>query len=110
MITPRLRAFCRREMDGDMADTLKFGTSGLRGLASELQGAAARRYTAAFLAHLGKRKVGGTRKLFIGRDFRESSPAIAGDVAAAARNAGVIPVDCGTVPTPALALYAMEEG
>ena len=35
-----------------MADSLKFGTSGLRGLASELTGTATRRYVAAFLAHL----------------------------------------------------------
>src|SRR5688572_2171674 len=39
-----LRPFSRREIDGAMGDSLKFGTSGLRGLASELQGDAARRY------------------------------------------------------------------
>jgi phosphomannomutase len=93
-----------------MGDGLKFGTSGLRGLASELQGAAARRYTAAFLAHLGERRFAGASRLFIGRDLRDSSPAIAADVASAARAAGLIPVDCGVLPTPALALYAMEEG
>ena len=31
---------------------LKFGTSGLRGLVVDLQGQAARRYTAAFIRHL----------------------------------------------------------
>jgi phosphomannomutase len=93
-----------------MGDDLKFGTSGLRGLASELSGAQARRYTAAFLAHLSKRKVAGYSRLFIGRDLRASSPTIAADVAASARAAGLTPIDCGTVPTPALALHAMEEG
>lgn len=93
-----------------MADTLKFGTSGLRGLASELIGAATRRYTAAFLAHLKSRGQAGSGKVFIGRDFRASSPAILADCASAIRDAGYVPVDCGTLPTPALALHAMAEG
>jgi phosphomannomutase len=93
-----------------MVDSLKFGTSGLRGLAVDLIGDAARRYTAAFLAHLGKRKHAGYSRVYIGQDLRESSPAIARDVAAAVKAAGLVPVDCGVVPTPALALYAMEEG
>ena len=93
-----------------MADGLKFGTSGLRGLASELTGVATRRYVAAFLTHLGKRKVVGYSRVFFARDRRESSPAIARDVAMAIRAAGLIPVDCGVLPTPALALHAMAEG
>lgn len=93
-----------------MADTLKFGTSGLRGLAAELVGAATRRYTAAFLDHLKARGQAGAGKVFIGRDFRASSPQIAADCAAAIRAAGLVPVDCGTLPTPALALHAMAEG
>jgi phosphomannomutase len=90
--------------------SLKFGTSGLRGLAVDLEGAAARRYTAAFLRHLAGYDglIGG--KLFIGRDFRASSPAIAQDCASAAIAAGLTPVDCGTIPTPALALHAMAAG
>lgn len=93
-----------------MADTLKFGTSGLRGLASELVGQAARRYTAAFLAHLRIRGLAGKGEVFIARDFRASSPAIAADCAAAIAVAGLQPVDCGTLPTPALALHAMALG
>lgn len=96
-----------------MADRLKFGTSGLRGLASELVGPATRRYTAAFLAHLkarGQAGPAGPGKVFIGRDFRASSRTIAADCAAAIRAAGYVAVDCGTLPTPALALHAMAEG
>lgn len=93
-----------------MADSLRFGTSGLRGLASELQGAATRRYVASFLAHLAKRRVAGYSRVFIARDLRDSSAAIAGDCAAAIRAAGLTPVDCGVLPTPALALHAMAEG
>ena len=38
-----------------MPNSLKFGTSGLRGLATDLVGAESRRYTAAFVAHLRTR-------------------------------------------------------
>ena len=93
-----------------MADSLKFGTSGLRGLARELAGDATRRYVAAFLRHLEKRRTAGYSRVFVARDLRESSPGIAADCAVAIRAAGLTPVDCGVLPTPALALYAMEEG
>jgi phosphomannomutase len=89
---------------------LKFGTSGLRGLAADLQGQAARRYTLAFLDHLAARRQAGAGKVFLGRDFRQSSPTIAQDCAAAIAAAGLEPVDCGTIPTPALALHAMAAG
>ena len=90
--------------------SLKFGTSGLRGLAVELEGQAARRYVAAFLQHVQALGQLGGGKVFIGRDFRPSSPAIAKDCAAAIRLFGLEAVDCGTVPTPALALHAMAAG
>jgi phosphomannomutase len=86
--------------------SLKFGTSGLRGLARDLVGREARRYTAAFIAYLdslGARP----RELYLARDFRDSSPDILADCATAAAALGVTPVDCGAVPTPALALHAM---
>lgn len=91
-----------------MQDSLKFGTSGLRGLAAELQGQAARRYTAAFLRHLAGSGHGG--QVFLGRDFRVSSAAIAADCVAAIVQLGLEPVDCGAIPTPALALHAMAAG
>ena len=93
-----------------MSDGLKFGTSGLRGLASELSGSATRRYVAAFLAHLANSGQGGFSRVFLARDRRASSPALAAVVAIAVRAAGLVPVDCGILPTPALALYAMSEG
>ncbi|NGP17871.1 phosphomannomutase [Devosia aurantiaca] len=89
------------------ANSLKFGTSGLRGLSVELEGQAARRYTRAFIEHLRKHDLLGSGKVFIGRDFRPSSPAIARDCAIAIAAEGLQPVDCGTLPTPALALHAM---
>ena len=92
------------------ASSLKFGTSGLRGLALDLEGQAARRYTAAFLAHLVQLGLDGGGRVFLGRDFRSSSAAIVADCAAAIAAAGLEPVDCGLLPTPALALHAMAAG
>lgn len=83
----------------------KFGTSGLRGLVSELTPELVADYTRAFLASC---PVG--TGLYIGQDLRPSSPAIAAAVSGAARAAGVAVTDCGVLPTPALALAAMAAG
>lgn len=89
--------------------SLKFGTSGLRGLVPDLAGEPARRWLAAFLRHLDRQGVAG-RSLFIGRDLRASSPSIAADCVAAALASGWEPVDCGALPTPALALASWKAG
>lgn len=89
-----------------MSNSLKFGTSGLRGLSSELAGAEARRYVTAFLRVLADRGEPLT-SLYLGRDFRDSSPAILRDCAAAAAALGIRVVDCGAIPTPALAAHAI---
>lgn len=86
---------------------LKFGTSGLRGLVTDLQGEATRRYVAAFLRHAAAIGQSGAGQVYLGRDFRASSPDILKDCAVAIAAMGLDPVDCGTLPTPALALYAM---
>lgn len=96
--------------DSPKSDSLKFGTSGLRGLASDLVGAATRRYVTAFLRHLKGTGRLGTGAVFLGRDLRASSPAILADAAAAIAAFGLEPVDCGVLPTPALALEAMAKG
>lgn len=89
--------------------SLKFGTSGLRGLVTDLIGGPAFDYTTAFLKALGPAMAPGTPVL-IGRDLRASSPDIASSVAAAIAAAGFRPLDCGPVPTPALALEALRRG
>lgn len=60
--------------------SLKFGTSGLRGLVEDLVGAPSFAYTLAFLRYLEQVAPGeaGARVLLVGRDLRASSPAIAG--------------------------------
>lgn len=83
----------------------KFGTSGLRGLVVDLTPDLVGAHIHAFIRAC---PVG--TGLFVGRDLRPSSPAIAGMVADAARSAGLAVTDCGNVPTPALALAAMDAG
>ena len=89
--------------------SLKFGTSGLRGLSVDLKGEAAAIYSDAFARHLLKSGIANPDDfILMGRDFRESSPDIAAIAIGALRRAGLHPLDCGTVPTPALALYGMS--
>ncbi|MBC2835131.1 phosphomannomutase [Gemmobacter straminiformis] len=83
----------------------KFGTSGLRGLVTELTADLLADHIRAFLAACPL----GTG-LYVARDLRPSSPAIAELVIAAALQEGVTVTDCGAVPTPALALAAMGAG
>ena len=89
--------------------SLKFGTSGLRGLSSELNGPAAAVYASAFSRHLLDNRLSKSGdSIFIGRDLRASSPAIAAGCAGALSLEGFRVEDCGVIPTMALALYAME--
>jgi phosphomannomutase len=90
---------------------LKFGTSGLRGLVSDLRGAPAFNYTLAFAQMLlQRREIAAGDAVFVGRDLRSSSPEIARICAAAIQSAGLDPRDCGALPTPALAAHAMDNG
>ena len=82
----------------------KFGTSGLRGLVVELTDDLIASHVRAFLATCCEP---GT-PLWIGQDLRQSSPRIAATVARTARAAGHDTVDCGALPTPALALAAQN--
>ena len=88
--------------------SLKFGTSGLRGLVVDLTPMACRRHALAFLAHLRTAgTLGASGQVLVGRDLRASSPAIAQSCMAAIAEAGLTPVDCGALPTPALALAGL---
>jgi phosphomannomutase len=83
----------------------KFGTSGLRGLVVDLTPDLISDHVRAFLAAFSN-----IRTLYVGRDLRPSSQAIATTVAGAALEVGVDAVDCGALPTPALALAALDTG
>lgn len=82
-----------------------FGTSGLRGLVTGLTPAVVQAHVAAFAAACPT-----GAGLFVGRDLRPSSPAIAAAVIRAGQGAGLAVRDCGALPTPALALAAMTAG
>jgi phosphomannomutase len=86
----------------------KFGTSGLRGLATDLIGGTAAAHVTAFAERmLAQGLIKRGDPVYLGRDHRSSSPALTEETAAALAAAGLAPVDCGWLPTPALALHAM---
>ncbi|MCJ2127802.1 phosphomannomutase [Methylobacterium sp. E-045] len=89
--------------------SLKFGTSGLRGLVSDLVGWPSYAYASAFFRAIAA-TTGASRDVVIGRDLRDSSEGIAATVAAAAAGAGFTVFDCGALPTPALALEGFRRG
>ncbi|MHC1550128.1 phosphomannomutase [Phyllobacterium sp. K27] len=90
--------------------SLKFGTSGLRGLVTELPDAICRAYTLAFLRHMQQAYgIAPGGRLLVGYDLRESSPRIAAACIDAARVFGMEVENCGPLPTPALALRALAQ-
>jgi phosphomannomutase len=95
-----------------MASSLKFGTSGLRGLVTELNGVPAFAYTRAFAEMLKEdgSAAGAQGRVLVGRDLRDSSPSIAQLCCAALQESGLVPLDCGALPTPALAYHGMRFG
>lgn len=85
-----------------------FGTSGARGLVSNMTDQVCAAYTLAFLQGLNLAKPG--QKIALGMDLRPSSPAIVRACAVAIGLAGCEVDFCGVLPTPALALYALSAG
>lgn len=85
---------------------VRFGTSGVRGLVSDLSPEICRAYTQAFLKLAGPRE----GSVLIGYDLRPSSPAIAEACAAEIASHGLTPINAGILPTPALAFAAQTLG
>ena len=93
-----------------MTEALKFGTSGLRGLVSDLTDEVCARYTCGFLRHLlTLKKITEKTPLLVGRDLRASSPHIAEIVMKSAKSEGFPVINAGEVPTPALALSSIAK-
>lgn len=92
----------------DLMDSsgVRFGTSGIRGLVSELTDELCFAYVSAFLQTLGL----SSGNVALAVDLRPSSPTIAGACVAAIRHAGLDVEYCGAIPTPALAHYAATLG
>jgi len=83
---------------------IKFGTSGLRGLVTDLTDEVCYAYTKAFLQSQNPDK----KVVAIGHDLRPSSPSIAKACNAAAESFGFKCEYIGALPTPALAYYCLE--
>ncbi|MQQ09559.1 phosphomannomutase [Epibacterium sp. SM1979] len=83
----------------------KFGTSGLRGLVVELTADLVADHVRAFIAACDT-----GNGICLGWDLRPSSPDIARAVTEAVVGEGLTLIDCGAVPTPALALAAQARG
>lgn len=87
-----------------------FGTSGARGLVTDMTDRVCYGYTLGFLHYL--REIGEFTggEVALAGDLRPSSPRILRAAAEGIRAAGGVPVFCGYVPTPALANYAFGRG
>ncbi|MDQ6996083.1 MAG: phosphomannomutase [Mariprofundus sp.] len=90
---------------------VKFGTSGARGLADDMTDRVCYAYTLAFMRFLdGIGDIEAGSFVAIAGDFRPSSPRIMNAVAMAVLDAGCEPINCGFIPTPAVAYYAIARG
>ena len=98
-----------RSIQDLMLDTgVAFGTSGVRGLVTQMSDEICAAYTQAFLTVL--KQSYDFDSVAIGIDLRPSSPQIA-QACAATIEANGLKIDfCGELPTPALAYYAQEQG
>ena len=91
---------------------VKFGTSGARGLAVEMTDQVCYTYTKGFLQYLeesGELKKN-DEEVAIAGDLRPSTARIMGAVAKAVSDRGYVPVNCGFIPSPAVALYGVTNG
>lgn len=87
-----------------------FGTSGVRGLVSDMSDKVCVAYVIAFMQYLeqqGQIAQGG--KVGIAGDLRNSSPRIIKAVITACRMRGYKPIYCGLIPSPAIALYGISQ-
>jgi phosphomannomutase len=90
------------------ASPVAFGTSGARGLVTDLTDEVCAAYTQAFIRVMAKN--GPVNRIALGMDLRPSSPKMVAACAGAAAALGVHAEFFGVLPTPALACYAMSQG
>lgn len=98
------------QIDQLMASSgVQFGTSGVRGLVIDMTDQVCWLYVSAFIQYLKQSdqlKAGG--KVGIAGDLRSSSPRIMAAAMRAVCDQGYIAVNCGHVPSPAIALYGFN--
>ncbi|MBX9757147.1 MAG: phosphomannomutase [Beijerinckiaceae bacterium] len=93
----------------EYAPAVSFGTSGLRALVADLNGAVVSAYARAFVQAL-RAQGAPVSSCVVGWDLRPSSPAIAAAICAGLEAKGVRPEIAGACPTPALGLRAIATG
>src|SRR5262245_11351337 len=89
---------------------LRFGTSGLRGLVTDMTDLECYINSRGFLVFVTQ-TAGLKRgsKVYIAGDLRHSTERIMGAVHKAIGDSGFHTVNCGFIPTPALAAYALAQ-
>ena len=90
---------------------VQFGTSGARGLAHSMTNGLCHAYTSGFLSFLEDQKELNKNGEFvaIAGDLRPSTGRIMKAIAQAVHDKGYNPVNCGKIPSPAVALYGFEQ-
>ena len=89
---------------------VRFGTSGARGLATQLTDLVASAYTQGFLQYLTESNElpAHGAEVAVAGDFRPSTDRIMEAVMRGIEVLGHKPVDCGKIPSPAVALYGLK--
>ncbi|MBV5301255.1 MAG: phosphomannomutase [Methylococcales bacterium] len=85
--------------------SVRFGTSGVRGIVSDLSNDVCQLYVDAFLQKI----VPMSKRIVLGCDLRDSSPRIVKACAGAIHARGMDVLFVGALPTPALAYFALTE-
>ncbi len=87
-----------------------FGTSGVRGLVDDMTDEICWLYVTAFLQYLTSQSIiQYGDKVGIAGDLRNSTDRIMQSVSAAIVDFGLIPINYGAIPSPAIALYGLDE-
>ncbi len=90
---------------------VKFGTSGARGLVKHMTDEICYAYTVAFIQYLEEiGELSAPSHIALGGDLRASTDRIMKSVARAIQDRGYHPVNCGRLPSPALAYYGLIKG
>ena len=91
---------------------VKFGTSGARGLAADMTDRVCCLYTKGFIQHLQRcgDLPGGRGEVAVAGDLRPSTKRIMAAGCRAVQDTGYVAVNCGFIPSPAVALYGLTHG
>lgn len=87
---------------------VKFGTSGARGLVKDMTDQVCYAYTIGFIQYLERKgELVPTSTIAVAGDLRPSTPRIMRAVMKAITDRGYSPINCGFIPSPAVALYGL---